>query len=57
MILWIYVVGILTRPRAGRLGFPIPGRVRNFFSSPIVRTGSGVQPASYSVGMVIISQG
>ena len=31
-ILWIYVVRIVPKPRAGRLGVRIPARVRNFFS-------------------------
>jgi len=42
---------VLVFDSAGRTGFPIPVRVKDFCLLQKVQTGSGAQPAYYSVGV------
>ena len=47
----VRAVGTATRQGAGRSGVRIPVGPKYFFSTEIIQTGSGAQPASYSVGI------
>jgi hypothetical protein len=51
------VDGVVTRISGGRSGIQIPAWARNFSAIKKVQTGFPVHPATYSIGIMVLSRG